>query len=298
MRSVGGYISKKRIPRPTPLLDPFEGLSEENVRTEPLRSFEHAIVPDRRTEISVSRSVGAGAGIILPDAAATMNKYFIETAMLRLQRSASPRCHLPKIPVAYPACFSTCARVVERRLMRSRSRMVCVTPDLNSCLPVIRCASSGCACRAHVKVGEPNAVSVQPVQIRSPDDRVAQGCDIAVTLIVRQNKHDVRAVRALRNQKCSRSGKSRAKGPARESGHYELNSHESKDKTTATLHTPQGDSARDLLQGRAFSMASADDLESATIFRLRHAAGVDQHCIIANIRPIFWMLAHTSCACI
>ncbi len=53
------------------------------------------------------------------------------------QRSgSSPRCHLPKMPVVYPAAFSTCASVVALGVSRSRSRIVCVTPFLNSCRPV------------------------------------------------------------------------------------------------------------------------------------------------------------------
>ena len=71
--------------------------------------------------------------------------------------------------------------------------MVCVTPFLNSCRPVISADAGRRAGRADVEVGEANAFVMQPVEVGRLEDRVAVAGQIAVALVVGEDEDDVRA---------------------------------------------------------------------------------------------------------
>ena len=95
------------------------------------------------------------------------------------------------MPVVYPADFSTWAMVVAFSVSRSRSRMVCVTPFLNSCRPVISAERVGEQVGLTWKSVKRTASVVQPVEVRRLEDRVAVAGQVAVALIIGQHEDDV-----------------------------------------------------------------------------------------------------------
>src|SRR5689334_1607922 len=86
MWRIGCDVGEEGPVRFALLFDPFERLGEEDVRAVALRALEDAVMTDGGIEICVARSIRAGTRVILPDAAASVDEHFVETAMVGLVR--------------------------------------------------------------------------------------------------------------------------------------------------------------------------------------------------------------------
>ena len=69
--------------------------------------------------------------------------------------------------------------------------MVCQTPVLFVEVARHQTGSRGCARRAHVVVGETNALAMELVEVRCLDHGVAVAAELAVALVVGQDEDDV-----------------------------------------------------------------------------------------------------------
>ena len=64
------------------VVDPSQGLLEEDIGAIAFGRDELAVVIDHRVEILVARRIAAGAGIGLPDAAAAVDEHLVEAALV------------------------------------------------------------------------------------------------------------------------------------------------------------------------------------------------------------------------
>ena len=79
---VGGDVGEEGVLCFLLLFDPAEGGSEEDVGAEAFGFYKGAVVEDGGVEVFIAGSIGAGAGVGLPDATCPVDKGFVETALV------------------------------------------------------------------------------------------------------------------------------------------------------------------------------------------------------------------------
>ena len=159
---------------------------------------------DGGVEVLVSRSVSATARIGLADAPGAVNEDLVETALVGLVGG-----FVAEVPFAENA-GGVAGRLENLGDGRSLERQPLALEDgvRDAVLELMPAGHEGRARRrtgrADVKIGETHALVVQPVEIGRFQNRVAVTRQIAVALVIGQNKNDIgRLMRACRG--CSKS---------------------------------------------------------------------------------------------
>ena len=205
MRSVGGDGGEKRLLSRRLGLDPLERLPEEEVRAIALGLLERAIVEQGRIEVAVVRGVPTGTGVGLADPAAAVDVHLVEAA------AVGPILgFVSQVPLAEDA-----GRVAARpkhlgdRRCRQRQSLPLVDRVSDTVCKLMpsghQGGSGGRAGGAYEKVGEPQALRLETVEVRRLEHRVAMRREVAVALVVGEHQHDVRT-QAGQRRRLSRSG--------------------------------------------------------------------------------------------
>jgi hypothetical protein len=173
-------------------LDPLRRLSEKDIGAVTVCLLKLAVVEDGRVEIAVARSIATAAGVTLADTAGTVNEHLVKSAFV------GPVIGLvTKVPFAEDA-----GRVTGRlqNLGESRSlegQALAFQDGVGDAVAEFVTAghqrrARRRAGRADVEVGEANALIVKAVEVRCLQNRITVTGQVAITLVIRQEKNNIR----------------------------------------------------------------------------------------------------------
>ena len=195
MGGIGRHVAEEWRVVLTLQIDPVERCVEEHVGAVALRLHERAVALDHRVEVGVAGRVATAARKRLPDPAAAMDEDAIEPALPRLIGVL-----ITEVPLAEDA-----GRVAGgfqdlwQRRRREREPLPLQDRVRHARAELVPAGHERRAGRrtggARVKLGEPYALAVHPVEVRRLHHRIAVGGDVTVALIVGDHVDNVRLLR-------------------------------------------------------------------------------------------------------
>ncbi len=200
VRRIGRDVSIERPLGRGFAFDPLRRLSEELIGAIARSLHELAVMQDGRAVIGISRDVAAASRITLANATGAMDEDFVEAALVRLILG-----FVAEVPLAKDASAITGLLQLLGQCGRAQGHSFALQDGVRDAILEFmpsgqqRAARRG-AGRRDLEIGETDALAAESVQIRGPEDRVAMGAHVAVSLVVRQDEKDVGPIGRQRRQ--------------------------------------------------------------------------------------------------